>query len=54
MSDQSATVAGDRVPPRRPARRNDTLKAYFGTPGNTLVTLLCLVLLALAAKAAAS
>lgn len=54
MSDQSATVTGDRAPPRRPARRNDTLKAYFGTPGNTLVTLLCLVLLALAAKAGAS
>lgn len=39
---------------RRPVQRNGFATAYFGTPGNTVVTLICLVLLALAAKAAIS
>lgn len=37
-------------PPARPAGR--WAKAYFGTPGNSVVTLLCLAVLALVAKVA--
>lgn len=44
----------DRGTSRRPPHRNSALKAYFGTPGNTVVTLACLGIFALAAKAAIS
>ncbi|MDH6233049.1 general L-amino acid transport system permease protein [Mesorhizobium soli] len=54
MTDRIATMAGNRGAWRRPARSNPALKAYFGTPGNTVLTLVCLAILAFAAKAAIS
>jgi general L-amino acid transport system permease protein len=45
------TTQETALPP--PARRAG-IAAYFGTPANSIVTLICLVLLALAAKAAIS
>ncbi|WP_378941053.1 amino acid ABC transporter permease [Mesorhizobium sp. ANAO-SY3R2] len=53
MSDRTATLA-DRGMMRPPARRSSLAKTYFGTPGNTLVTLVCLAVLALVAKVAVS
>jgi len=48
MSEQSMTASDLPAPHRRSGR----LQAYFGTPGNSAVTLICLAVFALAAKAA--
>lgn len=51
MSDRAATLTDQRMT-RPPARRNSLAKTYLGTPGNTVVTLVCLAVLAFAAKVA--
>lgn len=50
MSEQS-TMASDLA---SPYREGEGLRAYFGTAGNSAVTLICLAVFALAAKAAIS
>lgn len=53
MSDRTATVTDQRMM-RPPTRNNSMAKTYFGTPANTVVTLVCLAVLAFAAKVAVS
>lgn len=50
MSEQSTMVSA----PIRPQRQRGGLHGYFGTAGNSAVTLICLVVFAFAAKAAIS
>lgn len=53
MSDHSATLSSPRMT-RPPARRSSMAKTYFGTPGNTVITLVCLAVLGFVAKVAVS
>lgn len=51
--DNSTLALADRVV-RPPSRRNSLARTYFGTPGNSAVTLICLAVLAFAVKVTVS